>query len=82
MDLAASEEELQGVEAAIQALNGSAEIIRTQRCKVPLDSLLGRGCFSPSARVSDAGGAHGGHVHDAGVGSVCLRLAEPVCLDR
>ncbi|KAK9813905.1 hypothetical protein WJX73_004240 [Symbiochloris irregularis] len=42
------EEELTKLEQRISGLNAGADIIRTQRCSVPLDKLLGRGCFNSS----------------------------------
>ena len=98
VDLAAGEKQLQEIEGRIRGLNASADVIRTQRCAVKLDSLLGRGSLKDSARALElaaapvphasclAGTAHGphesSHQHDAEVGTVCLRLAKPISLTR
>ena len=69
-----SKEELAQVESAIRAINRFAKIVRTERCQVPLDQILGLGSFDleeilrhePDFLGKDANPAHGeaGHVHD------------------
>ena len=71
----ASEGELAAIEARLRRINPLAPIHRTQRARVALDQLLGRGGFDLARIVSlepqflaDAGAAAPGHVHDAHCG--------------
>ena len=71
----ASEAELAAIEARLRRINPLAPIHRTQRARVALDRLLGRGGFDLARIVllepqflADAGAATPGHVHDAHCG--------------
>ena len=74
------EAELAAVEARIRAINPLAPIHRTTRCDVDLRSILERGAFDldrilevePDFLTEDH------HAHEEHVGSVSLRLAEPL----
>jgi len=62
--------ELADVEATIRHINPYAKVVRTQRCDVPLDKVLGLGAFDLERAISIEpdflNPAHGeaGHVHD------------------
>lgn len=54
VDLVTSEQELLTVERRIGSLNASADVVRTKRCQVPLQQLLGRGGFAASRHTANA----------------------------
>lgn len=76
----ASEEELVRIESAIKSINRYAKIIRTTRCDVPLDQILGLGSFDLREILKrdpdflkgeeDHSLAHE-HSHDCGCGAGC-----------
>ncbi len=79
VDLAGSEEELQAIERSITAINATAHVIPTQRCKVPLERLLGRGGFVPSDHLPELGrvSARGDvHEHEHGTTTASDRPAQ------
>lgn len=92
------EEELVKLEQRISGLNAGADVIRTKHCSVPLDKLLGRGCFNSrqwqgldealdgaaQSGSHSAGAAGIGHLrlHDSHVGTVCLQVQEPLDLTK
>ena len=74
------EAELAAVEARIRAINPLAPIHRTTRCDVDLRSILERGSFDLDHILTvepDFLTAHH-HEHEEHVGSVSLRLTEPL----
>lgn len=79
------EARLAGIEAQVKRLNPQAEIVRSERCDVPLEKILARNSFdlsrllflSPSLMNAPSTGQH-----DAGVSSVSLTLDRPVDAQR
>lgn len=62
----AGEAELQAVESVLRQLNPVAPIERTQRSRVPLDRVLGRGAFDlQHVMALEPGFLEPAHVHDA-----------------
>ena len=61
-----SDDDLAAVEARIKRINPTATIIRTERCAVPLDSILGRHAFDLDRILENAPDflGHGDHDHD------------------
>ena len=60
-------EELAKVEGMIRSINRFAKIVRTQRCQIPLDQILGLGSFDLDAILQhepDFLGKEQPHVHD------------------
>ena len=76
---------LDDIEGQIRRLNPQAEIVRSERCDVPLDKILARNSFdlsrllflSPALMDAPAAGRH-----DSGVSSVSLTLDKPVDAQR
>ncbi|WP_306119714.1 MULTISPECIES: GTP-binding protein [unclassified Roseitalea] len=65
------EDELAAIEARIRQINPTAKIVRTTRCAVPLDAILGQSAFDLDRILEDApdflhqhGHDHAHHRHD------------------
>ncbi len=74
-------QDLPGIERRLQAFNGRASILRSERCAIPLAEVLGRGAFSLEA-VLDRGPCFldaSDSRHDRhGLTSLSLRTLRPV----
>jgi G3E family GTPase len=91
-------EELRDVELRIRAINPYAKIHRTERCDVPIQSLLGQGAFDlqrileiePQFLAGDHHHDHGHHHHNGGpkhyhdedMQSLSLRSDKPLDPDK
>ena len=77
-------EELLRIEARIRAINPTAALHRTERCALPVDSVLGRRAFDldrilaiePDFLEEDD------HEHDDAITSVALKEVRPIDLNR
>lgn len=78
-----SEKELRKVEAVIKALNPGAEIIKTSRGKISLDSVLDTGSFDYEEAANSAGwiremqGEHTPETEEYGISSFTYRSQHP-----
>ncbi|EPR34956.1 cobalamin synthesis protein P47K [Alkalidesulfovibrio alkalitolerans DSM 16529] len=75
------EKTLADMETRIRRLNPQVEVLRTTRCDLPLDKLLGRDSFDLNRLLFLAPGFMAGedsHTHDDAVRSVSLTLPGPV----
>ncbi|HEV7457892.1 MAG TPA: GTP-binding protein [Roseococcus sp.] len=80
MDLV-SEEEAQAVEAKIRAINPMAEVVRSTKSNVAIDSVIGRDAFNLErilAREPDFLSGEDDHEHDSEVNSVSFEVERPI----
>ncbi|MCA2962070.1 MAG: GTP-binding protein, partial [Silvanigrellales bacterium] len=76
---------LEGVEKKIRAINGVAKILRTERCAVSIDEVLGLGAFNLEARVAIDPGlltAYHDHSHDDAIQSIYIEEKRPLDLEK
>lgn len=80
MDLV-TEEEAQAVEAKIRAINPWAELVRSTRSDVAIDSVIGRDAFNLERileREPDFLNGEDDHEHDSEVNSVSFEVERPI----
>lgn len=80
MDLV-TEEEAQAVEAKIRAINPWAELVRSTKSNVDIDSVIGRDAFNLERileREPDFLSGDDAHEHDSEVNSVSFEVSRPV----
>ncbi|MBB3898309.1 CobW family GTP-binding protein [Roseococcus suduntuyensis] len=80
MDLV-SEEEAQAVEAKIRAINPMAELVRSTKSNVAIDSVIGRDAFNLErilAREPDFLSGEDDHEHDSEVNSVSFEVERAI----
>jgi len=80
MDLV-TEEEAQAVEAKIRAINPWAELVRSTKSNVDIDSVIGRDAFNLERileREPDFLSGEDDHEHDSEVNSVSFEVSRPV----
>ncbi len=80
MDLV-TEEEAQAVEAKIRAINPMAELVRSIKSNVDIDSVIGRDAFNLErilAREPDFLSGDDDHEHDSEVNSVSFEVERPI----
>ena len=76
---------LDALERRIRAMNPYARIIRTERCRVPLEEVLGQGAFSLERILESEPHFledHHHHHHDEAMGSVSLTADRPLDPER
>jgi G3E family GTPase len=84
MDLV-TEEEAAAVEAKIRAINPYAELVRSTRSAVPVESVIGRDSFSLERileREPEFLSGEDDHEHDSEVNSVSFEVSRPIDPER
>jgi G3E family GTPase len=84
MDLV-TEEEAAAVEAKIRAINPYAELVRSTKSDVPVESVVGRDSFSLErilAREPEFLSGEDAHEHDSEVNSVSFEVSRPIDPER
>jgi G3E family GTPase len=80
MDLV-TEDEAAAVEAKVRAINPFAEIVRSTKSAVPVDSVIGRDAFNLErilAREPEFLSGEDHHEHDSEVNSVSFEVSRPI----
>jgi G3E family GTPase len=79
-----SSDELARVEARIRAINPTAAIHRTERCRIPVDDILGRRAFDLDRILAIEPNFLGedDHQHDDAISSVSLNEKRPLDMEK
>lgn len=76
---------LESVEQKIRGINGVAKILRTERCAVGIDEVLGLGAFNLEARVAIDPSlltAYHDHSHDDAIQSIYIEESRPLDIEK